>query len=74
MMTSWCRLRTIITVAHSMTTQTVKTQDYPNSAEVWRDSSVVKSTGCSSRGPEFNSQKPRGGSNSAETKADQDAY
>jgi hypothetical protein len=30
--------------------------------EGWRDSSVVKSTGCSSRGPEFNSQQPHGGS------------
>ncbi|EDM16219.1 rCG63685 [Rattus norvegicus] len=28
----------------------------------WRDGSVVKSTVCSSRGPEFNSQQPRGGS------------
>jgi hypothetical protein len=28
----------------------------------WRDGSVVKSTDCSSRGPEFNSQKPHGGS------------
>jgi hypothetical protein len=29
----------------------------------WRDdSSVVKSSGCSSRGPEFNSQQPYGGS------------
>jgi hypothetical protein len=28
----------------------------------WRDSSVVKSSDCSSRGPEFNSQKPHGGS------------
>jgi hypothetical protein len=28
----------------------------------WRDGSVVKSTGCSSRGPEFNSQKPHGDS------------
>jgi hypothetical protein len=27
-----------------------------------RDGSVVKRTDCSSRGPEFNSQKPRGGS------------
>jgi hypothetical protein len=24
----------------------------------WRDGSVVKSTDCSSRGPEFNSQQP----------------
>jgi hypothetical protein len=28
----------------------------------WRDGSAVKSTDCSSRGPEFNSQQPRGGS------------
>jgi hypothetical protein len=27
----------------------------------WRDSSEIKSTGCSSRGPEFNSQQPHGG-------------
>jgi hypothetical protein len=28
----------------------------------WRDGSVIKSIGCSSRGPEFNSQYPRGDS------------
>jgi hypothetical protein len=28
----------------------------------WRDGSVVKSAGCSSRGPEFNSQQPHGSS------------
>ena len=28
----------------------------------WRDDSEVKSTDCSSRGPEFNSQQPHGGS------------
>ena len=28
----------------------------------WRDGSVVKSTHCSSEGPEFKSQQPRGGS------------
>jgi hypothetical protein len=28
----------------------------------WRDGSVVKSTDCSSEGPEFKSQQPRGGS------------
>jgi hypothetical protein len=28
----------------------------------WRDGSVVKSTDCSSRGPEFNSKQPHGGS------------
>jgi len=27
----------------------------------WRGGSVVKSTDCSSRGPEFNSQQPHGG-------------
>jgi hypothetical protein len=30
--------------------------------EGWRDGSAVKSTDCSSRGPEFNSQQPHGGS------------
>jgi hypothetical protein len=30
--------------------------------EGWRDGSVVKSTDCSSRGPEYNSQQPHGGS------------
>jgi len=28
----------------------------------WRDGSAVKSTDCSSKGPEFNSQQPQGGS------------
>jgi hypothetical protein len=28
----------------------------------WRDGSAVKNTDCSSRGPEFNSQQPHGGS------------
>jgi len=28
----------------------------------WRGDSVVKSTDCSFRGPEFNSQQPHGGS------------
>ena len=31
----------------------------------WRDGSAVRSTGCSSRGPEFNSQQPHGGSQSS---------
>jgi hypothetical protein len=30
--------------------------------EGWRDGSVVKSTECSSKGPEFKSQEPHGGS------------
>jgi hypothetical protein len=28
----------------------------------WRDGSVVENTDCSSRGPEFSSQQPHGGS------------
>jgi hypothetical protein len=28
----------------------------------WRDGSVIKSTYCSSEGPEFKSQQPHGGS------------
>jgi hypothetical protein len=28
----------------------------------WRDGTAVKSIDCSSRGPEFNSQQPHGGS------------
>ncbi|KAM7339728.1 hypothetical protein ACRRTK_000343 [Alexandromys fortis] len=31
-------------------------------AQGWRDGSVVKSIACSSKGPEFNSQQPHGGS------------
>jgi hypothetical protein len=30
-------------------------------SQSWRDSSVVKSTDCSSRSPEFNFQQPHGG-------------
>jgi hypothetical protein len=30
------------------------------SQKAWKDGSVVKSTSCSSSGPEFNSQQPRG--------------
>jgi hypothetical protein len=30
--------------------------------EGWRDSSVVMRPDCTSRGPEFNSQQPHGGS------------
>jgi hypothetical protein len=33
-----------------------------NISKGWRDGSTVKSTDCSSRGPEFNSQQPHGGS------------
>jgi hypothetical protein len=33
-----------------------------NVKQGWRDGSVVKSTDCSSKGPEFISQQPHGGS------------
>jgi hypothetical protein len=34
---------------------------YRNLDSGWRDGSVVKSTNCSSEGPEFKSQQPHGG-------------
>jgi hypothetical protein len=36
----------------------------------WRDGSVVKSTDCSSKGPEFKSQQPHGGSQPSVTRSD----
>jgi hypothetical protein len=33
-----------------------------NGEGCWGDGSAVKSTDCSSKGPEFNSQQPHGGS------------
>jgi hypothetical protein len=36
------------------------------SSRGWRDGSVVKSTDCSSKGPEFKSQQPHGGSHASE--------
>ena len=36
----------------------------------WRDGSAVKSTDCSSKGPEFNSQQPHGGSEPSVTRYD----
>jgi len=36
----------------------------------WRDGSVVKSTGCSSRGPEFKSQQTHGGSQPSVMRSD----
>jgi hypothetical protein len=36
----------------------------------WRDGSAVKSTDCSSRGPEFNSQQPHDGSQPSEIGSD----
>jgi hypothetical protein len=35
----------------------------------WRDGSAVKSTDCSSRGPEFKSQQPHGGSQPSVTRS-----
>jgi hypothetical protein len=40
----------------------------------WRDGSAVKSTGCSSRGPEFNSQKSHGGSQPSVIGSDEHSY
>jgi hypothetical protein len=37
-------------------------EDRDGEGEDWRDGSVVKNTDCSSRGPEFSSQQPQGGS------------
>jgi hypothetical protein len=42
--------------------QNTNTNEIQKSPGGWSDGSVVKSTDCSSRGPEFNSQQPRGGS------------
>jgi hypothetical protein len=36
----------------------------------WRDGSGVKSTDCSSEGPEFKSQQPHGGSQPSAMKSD----
>jgi hypothetical protein len=36
----------------------------------WRDGSEVKRTGCSSKDPEFNSQKPHGSSQPSVTGSD----
>jgi hypothetical protein len=36
----------------------------------WRDGSVVKSIGCFSRGSEFNSQPPHGGSQPSVMRSD----
>jgi hypothetical protein len=48
------------------TSRKLGTHERPNlrihKVEGWRDSSVVESTDCSSRGPELNSQWPHGGS------------
>jgi hypothetical protein len=36
----------------------------------WRNGSEVESTGCSSRGPKFNSQQPHGGSQPSVMRSD----
>jgi hypothetical protein len=36
----------------------------------WRDGSAVKSTDCSSKGPEFKSQQPHGGSQPSVMRSD----
>jgi hypothetical protein len=41
-----------------------------NSYVGWRDGSVVKSTDCSSGGPEFKSQQPHGGSQPSVIRSD----
>jgi len=43
----------------------LKTKQNKNKNMGWRDGSVVKSTDCSSRGPEFKSQQTHGGSQSS---------
>jgi hypothetical protein len=40
----------------------IKRQNYKNYFWSWRDGSAVKSTDCSYRGPELNSQEPHSGS------------
>jgi hypothetical protein len=55
------------------TLQTVKRKRKKEEKEVirgWRDGSVVKSTDCSSEGPEFKSQQPHGGSQPSVMRSD----
>jgi hypothetical protein len=40
----------------------------------WRDGSAGKSTDCSPKGPEFNSQQPHGGSHDALFWCSEDSY
>jgi hypothetical protein len=41
-----------------------------NRLQGWRDGSEVKMSGCSSTGPEFNSQQPHGGSQPSVMRSD----
>jgi len=49
---------------------TAQGQELRCQARGWRDGSVVKSTDCSSRGPEFKSQQPHGGSRPSVMRSD----
>ena len=55
------RLRTAVNASNPYT-QEAESGRLKSSRPGWRDGSVVKSTDCSSRGFEFNSQQPHGGS------------
>jgi hypothetical protein len=47
-----------LSLSHLIAKSLTSTEKMPG----WRDGSVVKSTDCSSEGPEFKSQQPHGGS------------
>jgi hypothetical protein len=50
-------------LSHTWETTSMSFEEFfPIPQEGWRDGSVVKSTDCSSGGPEFKSQQPHGGS------------
>jgi hypothetical protein len=59
--------QTLLILAHAWYRQRdqgikVVLSNIKNSRLGWRDGSAVKSTDCSSEGPEFKSQQPHGGS------------
>jgi hypothetical protein len=51
--------RTVSVLNHSISLAP-RVKEFKNCS--WRESSVVRNTDCSSRGSEFNSQQPHGGS------------
>jgi hypothetical protein len=51
-----------VNMVHLSSLRPVKDLTQENQIWDWSDGSMVKSTDCSSKGPEFNSQQPRGGS------------
>jgi hypothetical protein len=51
---------------NSQSTETVQ----KDTAQGWKDGSAVKSTDCSSEGPEFKSQQPHGGSQPSVMRSD----